>query len=422
MKVLVIGSGGREHALIWKLSQSSQIKKIYCVPGNGGIAELAECVTISVQDISQLVEFAKKNAIDLTVVGPEAPLALGIVDEFEKEGLKIFGPKKNAAIIESSKCFSKEFCIRHGIPTAPFVFFTNIAEARIFLEKKAQFPIVIKADGLAAGKGVVVAQNLSEALKAVDDMLVYERFGDAGRKIILEEFMEGEEATFMVATDGTHFLPLETSQDHKRIFDNDQGPNTGGMGAYSPAPIVTAAVYEKVVATIIKPFIKGMKEEGRPYSGILYAGLMINHGIPRVVEFNCRFGDPEAEAILYRMESDLVDLILAVVEGRLSDCAIRFSEKNSVCVVMSAEGYPGHYESGKVIEGLEKAGALKDVQVFHSGTRLEGGKILTNGGRVLAVTAKGKDLQTAINLVYKGVSKIVWEGSFYRKDIGRKGL
>ncbi len=422
MKILVIGSGGREHALVWKLSQSPRVKKIFCIPGNSGMDQLAECVIIAPQNVREIVEFAKKKNIDLTVVGPEAPLTLGIVDEFEKEGLKIFGPRKNAAVIEASKCFAKEFCARHGIPTAPFVFFNNTTEAKKYLKKEARYPLVIKADGLAAGKGVIIVQNLHEALKAVDEMLVYEKFGEAGRKIVFEDFMEGEEATFMVATDGEHFVPLATSQDHKRIFDNDEGPNTGGMGAYSPAPVVTPEVHERVIERIIKPFLKGMRGEDRPYRGILYVGLMINHGDPRVVEFNCRFGDPEAETILMRMKTDVIDLIDAVLDENLEKFKVEFLSQSSICVVMTAQGYPGSYETGKLISGLELIESMKDVIVFHAGTRSEGENFVTNGGRVLAVTAMGKTLKNAIDKTYKAVEKISWEGVHYRTDIGKKGL
>ncbi len=427
MKILVIGSGGREHALVWLLSKSAKVKKIYCAPGNGGMEQLAtlgkvECVSIAATDISQLVEFSKKNQIHLTVVGPEAPLGAGIVDEFEKEGLAIFGPHKNAAIIEGSKWFAKEFCTRHSIPTASYLFFNNTREARAFLNKQIRYPLVIKADGLASGKGVIIAKDLEEASAAVDDMLVYEKFGEAGRKIIIEEFMEGEEATFMVVTDGETFLPFETAQDHKRLLDKDQGPNTGGMGAYSPAPLVTPAVYEKVISKIILPFIRGMKKEGRTYQGILYAGLMIHQGEPRLVEFNCRFGDPEAEAILFRIESDFLELIEATLHKKLTTYHMKFSPHPSVCVVMSSKGYPGPYESGKSISGLEDLKKSKDTFVFHAGTRLEHGKLLTAGGRVLVVTARAPTLTGAIQHVYKTVEKITWEGAFYRKDIGQKGV
>lgn len=422
MKILVVGSGGREHALVWKLSQSQRVKKIYCAPGNGGISKLAECVTLSPYDVSSFVKFAKKNSIDLTVVGPELPLSLGIVDEFEKEGLHIFGPKKNASVIESSKCFAKEFCSRHGIPTAPFSFFTNVKEAKATLVKEGRFPLVVKADGLAQGKGVVVAKNREEAFKAIDDMLVFEKFGEAGRKIIIEDFMEGEEATFMGITDGTHFLPLETSQDHKRIYDHDQGPNTGGMGAMSPAPVITPEVFEKVVRKIITPFLKGMRDEDRLYRGIIYVGLMVHESEPKVVEFNCRFGDPEAEVILFRMKSDLVELIDSAVSGRLADSKVSFYRQPSVCVVMASQGYPGSYETNKRIHGLENINSSKNAHVFHCGTRLEGGHIVTAGGRILAVTARGNNLKKTIQKAYQEVSKIHWDGVFYRKDIAQKGL
>lgn len=422
MKILVIGSGGREHALVWKLSQNPKIKKIYCAPGNAGIAELAECVSIVSEDVQSLLDFAKNQDIDLTVVGPELPLSLGIVDEFEKAGLKIFGPTKNAAALEFSKHFTKEFCLRHGLPTAPFAVFYNAAEAKAYLENKDEYPIVIKADGLALGKGVVIAQDQEEAFKAIDDMMVYEKFGDAGKSVVIEEFMRGEEATLMVVTDGENFIPLESAQDHKRAYDNDEGPNTGGMGALSPAPLLNPAVREKAFNQIIKPLIKGMKEEGRPYKGVLYAGLMIHKDEPRLVEFNCRFGDPEAQAILFRLKSDFLEMIEATLNGKLDSYKIKFSPQPAVCVVMAAGGYPGEYQKGKVITGLDKVKKMKNVFVFHAGTRSEGKDILTNGGRVLGVTASGKDLKAAIANAYEAVKIIRWDGVHYRKDIGARSL
>lgn len=422
MKVLVIGSGGREHALVWKLAQSRRVKKVYCAPGNGGISAQAECVPVSVEDTDKLINFAKKNKIDLTVVGPEVPLSIGVVDEFEKAGLKIFGPKKNAAVLESSKCFTKEFCSRHNIPAASCKIFTSATEAKKAIESRTKYPVVVKADGLAAGKGVTVAKNRDQALKVVEEMMVREKFGQAGRKIILEEFLKGEEATFMVATDGKDFVPLESAQDHKPLLDNDKGPNTGGMGAYSPAPLVTKAVSDKIVHKIIQPLLKGMRKEDRPYRGILYAGLMIDNEEPYLVEFNCRFGDPEAQPILYRLESDLVDLIERTLEGKIKSYKIAFRPEPAVCVVMSSDGYPSSYEKGKVISGLDKAKTLKNIFVFHAGTKEDKGQCLTNGGRVLGVTARGNNLKTAISTAYKAVGKISWDGAFYRKDIGKKAL
>lgn len=422
MNLLVIGSGGREHALVWKLRQNPKVKKIYCVPGNGGIQAEAECVALSSENIESLIEFVENKSVHLTIVGPEVPLSHGIVDAFEKSGHKIFGPRKNAAILEFSKCYTKEFCTKYRIPTAGYTFFHNASDAKAVFEKHPKFPVVLKADGLAQGKGVIIAKTKEEAIKAVEDMMVHERFGEAGKTVILEEFMPGEEATFMVVTDGEDYVALESAQDHKRAFDNDEGPNTGGMGAYSPAPILTKALQKKVEAEIIKPLLEGMKKEGRTYRGILYAGLMISGGEARLVEFNCRFGDPEAQAILFRMESDLVELVEAVLEGRLKDYPIRFSPQPAVCVVMAAKGYPGSYEKNKVIRGLDKAAKSKNAFVFHAGTRLDDGQYLTNGGRVLGVTARGANLKAAIQNAYAAVESINWDGAFYRKDIGKKGL
>lgn len=422
MKVLVIGSGGREHALIEKLAQSKRVKKIFCTPGNGGIEKLAQCVAIMSEDVKSLLEFAQKENIDLTVVGPEAPLSLGIVDEFEKNGLKIFGPRKNAAILEGSKIFTKEFCERHALPTAPCKIFYKASDAKEYIESIRQFPVVIKADGLALGKGVVIAQARVEAIAAIEDMMVYEKFGDAGRSVVIEDFLPGEEATYMVITDGTHFVSLESAQDHKRVFDNDEGPNTGGMGAYSPAPVVTPEIEKKVISQIIEPALKGLRDEGRKYTGILYAGLMIRDNNPYLIEFNCRFGDPEAQAILSRLSSDLMELIESVVEGDVRKASFKVTPQSSICIVMASEGYPGPYPKGKLIRGIDKAEKLKDVTVYHAGTRLEGSDFYTTGGRVLGVTALGRDLKSAIRQAYKAVEKISWEGAHYRKDIGQKGL
>lgn len=422
MKVLVIGSGGREHALVWKISQSPKVKAIYCAPGNAGIAELAECVAISPEDVAELKNFVERNEIDLTIVGPELPLSLGLVDEFEKAGLKVFGPRKNAAILEFSKCFTKEFLERHKIPTAPFEIHSDPREARKSLEARDHYPVVIKADGLAAGKGVIIAKSRDEAFQAVEDMMLYEKFGEAGRHIVIEDFMPGEEATFMVAADGNEFVCLESCQDHKRIFDNDEGPNTGGMGAISPARVVTPEIHEKVITKIIKPMLAGMIAEGRPYRGILYAGLMISDNEPRIVEFNCRFGDPEAQAILMRLDTDLISVIEAVIAGKTSALELKFTPKPAVCVVMAAGGYPGNFERCKEIKGLKAAARLKDAYVFHAGTKKDGERILTNGGRVLGVTALGKDLGQAIERAYQAVDLISWQDEHHRNDIGQRGL
>lgn len=422
MKILVIGSGGREHALVWKIAHSNHVSKIFCAPGNAGISEIATCLPIEADNLPALLAFAHQEEIDLTVVGPEQPLSLGIVDLFEKEGLKIFGPRQNAAILESSKVFMKEFCVRHDIPSAGYKLFTDAVAAKKFVQTQGHYPIVIKADGLAAGKGVVVATNWEEASLAIDDRLVKRIFGDAGENIIIEDFMPGEEATFMIVTDGKNFLELETAQDHKRLLDGDKGPNTGGMGAYSPAPLVTKAVRQKVLDRIIWPLLKGMEVEGRLYKGILYAGLMIAQGEPRLVEFNCRFGDPEAQAILFRLESDLVELMFDSLDEGLDQHDLRFTQKPSVCVVMAAEGYPGTVRKGDEVKGLETAAGLKQVKVFHAGTCVKESKYVTNGGRVLGVTALGETIVDALKSAYEAVQMVSWAGCQYRKDIGRRAL
>lgn len=422
MNILIIGSGGREHALAAQIVKSPRATKIFAAPGNAGMAELATCVAISPEDVHGLAAFALKQKIDLTIVGPELPLTLGVVDVFEAEGLKIFGPSRRASILEGSKIFTKEFCGRHGIPTAPFRVFDEAAAAREFLLARKEFPVVVKADGLAAGKGVVVAQNREEADKAVCDMMTYERFGTAGRKIVIEDFLNGEEASFIVATDGVHFVTFPPSQDHKRVFEGDQGPNTGGMGAYAPAPIVTREVYDRTVERIIKPALAGLAAEDRPYRGFLYAGLMIDdRGEPQLIEFNCRLGDPEAEVILPLLESDFIELALAAIEGRLDACEARFSDGACAGVVLASAGYPASYEKGQVIHGISAARDL-GCDVFHSGTSRKGEAFVTAGGRVLVVAAKGQDLAAALDQVYGGVAKISWDGMHYRKDIGAKGL
>lgn len=422
MKVLIIGSGGREHALAWKLAQSPRVKHMYAIPGSDAMAQFAECVVMSQENLEGIAEFAQKHKVDLTVVGPEAPLANGLVDVFERNNMKVFGPRKRAAILESSKCFTKDFCDRHDIPTAQYRKFSTASEAKEGIEDYVTYPVVIKADGLAAGKGVVICHNKEEALKTIDQMMVHERYGDAGRQIVVEEFLQGEEASYMVVTDGENFVPLASSQDHKPVFDGNTGPNTGGMGAYSPAPLVTPEVEAKIHEKIIKPLLKGMSEEDRFYRGILYAGLMIEKGEPRVVEFNCRFGDPEAQVLLYRMKTDLVDLIEASLEGRLDSFQMNYDPRPAVCVVMCSEGYPGDYEKGKEIKGLENSLALEDTYVFHSGTKLKESQWTSSGGRVLGVTSRGNDLKGAIDLAYKAVNCISWDGVHFRRDIGLKGL
>ena len=419
MKVLVIGSGGREHSLVWKLNESSRVSKIYCAPGNAGISTLAECVAISAEDVKGLLSFALEQKIDLTLVGPESSLTLGVVDAFEKKGLRIFGPSKKAAILEGSKVFTKKFMQDYNIPTAGFAVFRKRERAIEYVERIGA-PVVIKADGLAAGKGVIVAQTVKEAIDAIDVIMKDKIFGEAGNRVVVEEFMTGEEASFLAFTDGKTIMPLPTSQDHKPIFDDDKGPNTGGMGAYSPAPVVTPALEKQVMNKIMEPTVKGMAKEGRPYKGVLYAGLMIKNGKARVVEFNCRFGDPEAQPLLMRMKGDLVDIVEAVLDGRLSKISMDIDPRPTVCVVMSSGGYPGSYQKGKVITGLNKAAKQESVVVFHAGTALKKGKTVTAGGRVLGITAIGNDLDEAISNAYKTVAMIKWSGCFYRKDIGAK--
>ncbi|OMH40460.1 phosphoribosylamine--glycine ligase [Desulfurobacterium indicum] len=421
MKVLVIGSGGREHALTWKISKSKYVKEIFAIPGNPGIAQLATCITIDPTNIKAIADFAEREKINLTVVGPEAPLVAGIVDEFESRGLKIFGPSKEAARLEGSKAFSKEMMKAFGVPTAEFQIFDNPEDAKAYIKEKGA-PIVVKADGLAAGKGVVVAQTVEEALEAIDKIMVDRVFGDAGNRVVVEECLKGEEASYLVISDGERYIPLAPAQDHKAVFDGDRGPNTGGMGAYSPAPVLSPELEEEVKKRVIEPMLKGMAERGTPFKGILYAGIMVteNKGI-QVLEFNVRFGDPEAQVILRRMKTDLVELCKKTIEGNLPE-KIDWDERTAICVVLASKGYPGKYEKGKVITGIEEAEKIDDVVVFHAGTATKNGKLVTNGGRVLNVTAMGKDIHEAIDNVYRAVDKIHFDGMHYRKDIGAKAL
>ncbi len=421
MKILVIGSGGREHALVWKLSQSPRVSKIFCAPGNAGIQRLADCVAIAATDIKKLARFARKNKIDLTVVGPEVPLTLGIVDVFEKMGLRVFGPDKRAAALEGSKIFTKKFLQDHDIPTAGFSVFRKSAPAIRYITQVGA-PLVIKADGLAAGKGVIVAKTTEEACQAVTEMMEDSLFGSAGSKIVIEDFMAGEEASFLAFTDGKTVLPLPTSQDHKAIFEGDQGPNTGGMGAYSPAPVVTDALHKMVMEKIMLRTVQGMAAIGRPYKGILYAGLMIDKGQARVVEFNCRFGDPEAQPLLMRLKTDLVDIMEAVIDQRLHEITLEIDPRPSVCVVMASEGYPGDYKKGQAINGLRAASKVEGVEIFHAGTSIKQNRTVTAGGRVLGITAIGNDLQTAITRAYAAVDCISWPGAYVRRDIGHRAL
>ncbi len=421
MKVLVVGAGGREHALVWKVAQSPKVTKIFAAPGNAGIAQLAECAPISAEDIPGLLTFARANAVDLTIVGPEGPLSMGIVDEFTKAGLRIFGPSGNAAVIEASKRFSKDLMKKHHIPTAEYGVFTDKAAAESYIYEKGA-PIVVKADGLAAGKGVVVAETVAEAIKALDVIMSQKAFGTAGDRVVVEECLKGEEASFMVFTDGKAVVPMASSQDHKRVFDADKGPNTGGMGAYSPAPIVTKKLERKVMETIMVPTVQAMEKEGRLFKGVLYAGLMIHDSEVKVLEFNARFGDPETQPVMARLETDLIEIIEAILDGKLAKIDIKWKPVSAVCVVMASGGYPGRYEKGKEIKGLEKAAGHKNVMVFHSGTSLKNSKIVTDGGRVLGVTGLGAVVAAAIDNAYAGVREISFDGAHYRRDIGARAL
>jgi phosphoribosylamine--glycine ligase len=420
MKLLVIGSGGREHALAWKLAQSPRVQKVYVAPGNGGTATEDGLENVELSKTEDLVAFAKKNDAHLTVVGPEAPLSAGVVDAFQAAGLKIFGPTRAAAQLEASKDFAKSFMVRHGLPTAQHRTFENADEAKAYVAKRGA-PIVVKADGLAAGKGVVVAASVQEANMAVDAMLTENRFGTAGARVVIEEFLEGEEASFIVMCDGTHVLPLATSQDHKRLKDGDQGPNTGGMGAYSPAPVVTPEIHSRVMREIILPAVQGMAKDGVPYTGFLYAGLMIDKaGNPKTLEFNCRMGDPETQPIILRLKSDLLDLVEHAVNGKLNEIEAEWDRRAALGVVLAAHGYPEEPRKGDRIEGLPKAS--EDCRVFHAGTRLEGKKPVTNGGRVLCVTALGHSVRSAATRAYEAIEGIRFDGMQYRKDIGHRAI
>lgn len=421
MKVLVIGGGGREHALVWKLSQSSRVTKLFCAPGNAGISKIAECLNIKADDISSLVNFAKYEGIDLTVVGPEAPLTAGIADAFIKEKRRIFGPDKKGAQLEGSKVFAKELMLKYGIPTAEYKMFTSYLHAEEYVRLKGA-PLVIKADGLAAGKGVIIAETADEAINALKLIMKEKAFGSAGNRVVMEQCLKGEEASFMVLTDGKTVVPLATSQDHKTIFDNDKGPNTGGMGAYSPAPVITDQLEKDIMSTVIKPLINGLIKEKINYRGVIYAGLMICKGKPYVLEFNCRFGDPEAQPVLMRLDSDLFDALKATAYGQLKDIKISWKDTASVCVVLASKGYPGSYEKGDIIKGLGALNNKNDLMVFHSGTGTKNGEFVTSGGRVLGVTALGKNIHDAKKSAYEAIGKIHFSGMQYRKDIGDKAI
>lgn len=423
MRVLVIGSGGREHVLVWKLLQSPRVEMVLCAPGNGGISRAARCVPVRDTDADGIVDLARREKIDLVIVGPEGPLAAGLVNRLEAEGIRVLGPTRDAAQLESSKVFSKDFMARHGIPTARYTIYQDPQIAEAYLRSpEAEYPIVVKADGLAAGKGVVVARDAEEACDAVRRIMVEREFGSAGNWIIVEECLQGIEASYIVFTDGKTVLPAAAARDHKAVFDGDQGPNTGGMGTYSCDDILGPALEREVLKKVIQPVIDGMRAEGYPFKGILYAGLMLTERGPRVLEFNVRMGDPECQVILPRLRSDFAELCAAVCDGRLADYKAEWSPEAAVCVVLASGGYPGHYERGKTITGLDMAGENPRVAVFHAGTRLEGDAIVTDGGRVLGVTAVDRDLAGAIVQAYEGVNKIHFEGMQYRRDIGAKGL
>ena len=422
MDILVIGSGGREHAIVWCAAKSKRVDKIYCAPGNAGTAKTAENVSIKVDDINGLLKFAREKKIGLTIVGPEIPLVAGIVDIFEAEGLKIFGPNKAAAQMEGSKAFTKNLFKKYRIPTADFGEFDKSTDAVDYIKTNKKYPIVVKADGLAAGKGVIIAANEAEALGAVKDIMDLKIFGSAGERTVIEEFLEGEEASILAFTDGETVLPLPASQDHKRIFDGDKGPNTGGMGAYAPAPLITPALAEKIKNEILLPTVSALRSEGIIYKGILYAGIMMTKDGPKVLEYNVRFGDPETQAVLPLLKTDLVEICLASAEGRLKGIKMEIEDKASITVVLASKGYPGNYEKGREITGLDAFDNMNDVMVFHAGTAIKNGKIVTAGGRVLNVTAVAKDIKSAIEKVYKNIDKVHFEGVYYRKDVGRKAL
>jgi phosphoribosylamine--glycine ligase len=421
MKVLVIGSGGREHALVWKLRQSPRVTQLYCTPGNGGIADEATCVAADVKNIDSLVALAHQIRPDLTVVGPEVPLQLGVVDEFSKRGWRIFGPSKAAAQLESSKSFAKQFMQRHRIPTAHYAICNSMDEVQHSLPH-FHAPLVVKADGLAAGKGVVICKTKDEAMSVCSEMLSGKMLGEAGAKVVLEECLQGEEVSFLVLSDGERVVPMVAAQDHKRVGDGDTGPNTGGMGAYSTSMIIDDRMSHWLVQHVAKPVVAGMKAEGAEFKGVLYCGLMMTARGPMVLEFNCRFGDPETQPLMMRMENDLLDAIEASVEGRVSDGDFRWSHDPAVCVVIASGGYPGTFEVGKKIIGLDDAAKVDGVKVFHAGTSRNDGTYLTAGGRVLGVTARAKDLHSAVDRAYQATSKIGFEGSHYRKDIAARAL
>lgn len=419
MRVLLVGGGGREHAIVWKLCQSPKLTKIFCAPGNGGIGDIAECVDIEATDIDNMVEFAKKQDIDLVVVTPDDPLALGMVDALEDAGIKAFGPRKNAAEIESSKVFAKNFMKKYNIPTAEYQVFDDYNRALSYL-KEAPYPLVLKADGLALGKGVIIAQSFDDALAGLRDIMIDKKFGKAGNKVVIEEFLSGPEVSLLAFTDGKTVIPMVSSQDHKRAYDGDRGPNTGGMGTFSPSRVYTPEIAEMVENEILEPTIKGMNREGRPFKGVLFLGLILTNQGPKVLEYNARFGDPETQVVLPRLKSDLFDIFLAVVDERLDKLKVEWEDNAAVCVVLASGGYPGSYKKGYDISGLENLADCEDVMVFHAGTQRVEDKYRTDGGRVLGVTAIAEDLNTSIQKAYNSLDEISFKDMYYRKDIGIK--
>jgi phosphoribosylamine--glycine ligase len=419
MKILVIGGGGREHAIVRKLRESSRVTKLYCAPGNGGIGKDAECVALSAMDIPGVVSFAKENGIDLVFVAPDDPLAAGMVDALEAAGVRAFGPRANAAVIESSKVFSKNLMKKYGIPTAEYEVFDDPAAAIAYIEQRGQFPAVIKADGLALGKGVIIAQDLEEARSAVRTIMQDQIFGASGNRVVVEEFLTGPEVSVLAFTDGKAICPMVSSKDHKRVGDGDTGPNTGGMGTISPNPFYTAEMAERCMDTIFRPTVDAMNAEGRPFKGCLYFGLMLTKNGPKVIEYNARFGDPETQVVLPRLETDLVEILEAVIEERLGELDIRWSDSAAACVVMASGGYPGSYEKGREIRGLDQNGQVQGATVYHAGTAYRDDAFYTAGGRVLGVTAVAPDLEDALSRAYKAVEQISFDGAQYRRDIGR---
>ncbi len=421
MRILVVGGGGREHALCWAISASPLCTKLYCAPGNAGIAQVAECIKVGTEDIPGQVALAQRLKIDFVVIGPDAPLVAGMADGFTAAGIKVFGPSKKAAQLEGSKSFTKELCRRHNIPTAAYERFTDVALAEAYIKAEGA-PIVVKADGLAAGKGVIVAETVDQALEAVRDMLSGNRFGAAGAAVVIEEFMEGEEVSLFALSDGEHVLPLVGAQDHKRAFDGDKGPNTGGMGAYSPVPLLDAAMTERALREIVLPTVRAMKAEGIPFKGVLYAGLMIDKNGPRLVEYNCRFGDPECQVLMMRLKSDIVPALMACADGGLKHFDLRWSDETALTVILATKGYPDAYQKGSEIKNLAAAGKVEGVEIFHAGTNADGARILANGGRVLNVSAMAPTVEEARNRAYRAVDLIDWPEGFCRRDIAWRAV